>query len=111
MKSFLKFLKEWAYQSYLSWDNALNATLFAGSADESISSRCFRLNHIRAYRVLEIAIDAGHYPFQGADHCKKAYLRDALGRQKPREFYKKAIEMGVWPLDPDKLGDLVELPK
>lgn len=105
------FLKEWVYQSYLALDNFGNAFLFFGSADESISSRCFRLNHIKAYRVLEIAVDAGHYPFQGAEHCKKAYIRDVLGRQMPRHFYNKAIAMGIYPIDPSKLGDLVEMPK
>lgn len=105
-----KFLKEWVYQSTLGLDNFINAFIFFGSADESISGRCFRLNHIKAYRYAEIVINFGFWPFQGWEHCKKAYIKDVLGRQLPKHFYKKAIEMRI-EIDPSKLGTDIEMPK
>jgi|SRR5687768_7166304 len=105
-----KFFREWIYQSAIGLDNFANAFLFFGSADESISGRCFRLNHIKAYRYAEIFVNCLFWPFQGWEHCKYAYFKDALGRQLPKEFYKKAIEMGL-EINPEKLGADAEIPK
>lgn len=104
------FIKEWLYQASLGLDNFTNALVFFGSADESISGRCFRLNHITAYRVAEVGVNTLFYLFQGADHCKHAYIKDVLGRQLPKHFYDKAIAMGL-QIDPNKLGPNIVMPQ
>lgn len=103
--------KEWVYQNGIALDQWCNVFFFNGSADETMSARCFRLNHIRAYRALEQFINVLFYPFHGPDHCRNAYIKEVRGRQLPRDFFDRAIEMGLFPADPDKLGDLMELPK
>ena len=104
-----RLFKEWIYQVTIAFDQQIN-TFVGGSADETMSCRCFRLNHIRTYRVLESIINVGFSPFQGPDHCKHAYLKEVLGRQLPYKFYDLAIAMNI-QYDKDKLGDLVEIPK
>ena len=100
--------KEWLYQVFIGLDQFVN-TLLMGSADETISSRCFRLNHIRAYRAAEIFVNVLFFPFQGPGHCRNAYIKEILGRQLPYEFYDLAVAMNI-QYDKDKLGDLVEMP-
>jgi len=102
-------MKEWFYQVFIGLDQFVN-TLLAGSADETISSRCYRLNHIRAYRVAEIFVNALFFPFQGSDHCRNAYVKEVLGRQLPYEFYDLAVAMNI-QYDKAKLGDKIEMPK
>jgi hypothetical protein len=101
--------KEWVYQVFIAIDQLAN-TLLLGSADETISSRCYRLNHIKAYRAAEIFVNCLFFPFQGWNHCKNAYIKEVLGRQLPYEFFDLALEMNL-RYDSEKLGDKVEMPK
>lgn len=101
-------MKEWAYQVFIAIDQLAN-TLLNGSADETISSRCFRLNHIRAYRWAEIFVNCLFFPFQGWDHCRNAYIKEVLGRQLPYEFYDLAVQMNI-EHDKAKLGDRIAMP-
>ncbi|SEN71148.1 hypothetical protein SAMN05216404_106159 [Nitrosospira multiformis] len=100
-------MKEWVYQVFIALDQLAN-TLLNGSADETISSRCFRLNHIKAYRVAEIFVNCLFFPFQGWDHCRNAYIKEVLGRQLPYEFYDLAVAMNIQH-DKDRLGDRVQI--
>jgi hypothetical protein len=102
-------LKEWIYQNFIVLDQWANAFFFGGSADETMSSRCYRLNHIKAYRALEVIINAGFRPFQGPEHCRNAYIKEVRGRQLPHDFFDKAILMGIFPADPEVLGDEVKV--
>ena len=102
-------MKEWLYQVFIGLDQFVN-TLLNGSADETISSRCYRLNHIKAYRLGEIFVNALFFLFQGPDHCRNAYIKEVLGRQLPYEFYDLALEMNI-QYDNAKLGDKIEMPK
>jgi hypothetical protein len=104
-----RLFKEWVYQVTIALDQQANAIL-GGSADETMSSRCFRLDHIPTYRVLEKMVNVLFRPFQGPDHCKHAYEKEVLGRQLPYKFYDLAIEMNL-QYDKDKLGDKVEVPE
>jgi len=104
-----RLFKEWVYQVTIALDQQANAIL-GGSADETMSSRCFRLHHIPTYRVLEKIVNALFLPFQGPDHCKHAYEKEVLGRQLPYRFYDLAIGMNI-QYDKDKLGDKVEAPE
>jgi hypothetical protein len=101
--------KEWIYQNFISLDQSVN-TLLGGSADETMSSRCYRLDHIPTYRILEAIVNVIFYPFQGPDHCTHAYQKEILGRQLPTKFYDLAIEMNL-QYDKDKLGPHIELPQ
>lgn len=74
--------KEWIYQVTIGFDQFVN-TVFNGSADETISSRCYRLNHRQPYIAFEKFVNLLFYPFQGADHCKNAYLKEMNGRHRP----------------------------
>jgi len=104
-----RLFKEWVYQVTIALDQQANAIL-GGSADETMSSRCFRLDHIPTYRVLEKMVNVLFRPFQGPDHCKHAYMKEVLGRQLPTKFYDDAIEMNL-RYDKDKLGPNIEMPK
>lgn len=102
-----RLFKEWVYQVTIALDQFVN-TLLGGSADETMSSRCFRLDHIATYRALESGINFIFMPFQGPHHCEHAYMKEVLGRQLPYKFYDLAIEMNI-QYDKDKLGDKVEI--
>ena len=102
------WVKEYVYQNFISLDQSVN-TLLGGSADETMSSRCYRLNHIAVYHVLETCINALFYFFQGPDHCCHAYMKEVLGRQLPTKFYDLAIEMNL-QYDKDNLGPDIKLP-
>jgi hypothetical protein len=101
--------KEWAYQVFIAVDQFIN-TLLGGSADETMSSRCFRMNYIRTYRYLEIFVNVLFLPFQGTDHCKHAYEKEVLGRQLPQRFYEDAIRMNI-AFDAARLGPNIEMPQ
>ncbi|HEU4830674.1 MAG TPA: hypothetical protein VFS65_00705 [Candidatus Saccharimonadales bacterium] len=86
--------KEWVYQVLIAEDQRLNAWT-GGTADETLSSRCFRLNHKRGYRIAEIVINALFFPFQGKNHCESAYVKEVRGRHLPSRFYDLAYAMNV----------------
>lgn len=109
MEKIWEIFKEWAYQSSVSVDQFVNAFVFFGSSDETLSCRCFRLDHILTYRILETFINGLFFLFQGPHHCRHAYMKEVLGRQLPYKFYDLAIEMNL-RYDKDKLGDKVEIP-
>lgn len=103
------WIKEYFYQNFISWDQDINAKL-GGSADETMSSRCYRLNHIRTYRVLEVCVNFVFGFWQGPDHCKHAYQKEILGRQLPTRFYDRAIAMNI-QFDKDHLGPDIRMPE
>jgi hypothetical protein len=100
---------EYIYQVFIGVDQLVN-TLLGGSADETMSSRCYRLNHIRAYYTLETCVNALFYVFQGPDHCEHAYEKEILGRQLPTKFYDEAVAMNI-QFDKDHLGPDIRLPE
>lgn len=81
--------KTWGFYIAYASDLWLNA-LMRGSPRETVSSRCYRLNHIPAYRCAELVINAAAYLFDGPDHCKQSYLNIANGTYLPWEFFEKA---------------------
>jgi hypothetical protein len=104
-------VKEQLYQIFIWLDQGANVFPLMGSADETMSSRCFRMNHIPAYRRLEKFINWLYYPLQGPEHCRNAYIKEVYRRQYPEGFLDKAVAMGIFPEDPTKTGDEMELPK
>jgi hypothetical protein len=86
--------KEYIYQVVIAFDQQINA-LTGGMADETISSRCFRLNHKKIYRSAEIFINFLFFPFQGWNHCQGAYIKEIQGRHLPTKFYDLAYEMNL----------------
>jgi hypothetical protein len=83
--------KEWVYQVTIALDQLVNS-IFNGSADETISSRCFRLNARNPYKWMEKAVNLLFQPFQGPDHCRRAYLKELNGRQRPQDFAQRQQE-------------------
>lgn len=102
------WLKEYYYQNFIGWDQ-LGNVIFNGSADETLSSRCYRTRFIPRYNMLRIIIDTLFYPFQGPDHCMHAYEKEVLGRQLPNRFYDEAHAMNL-RMDENKLGPNIEMP-
>lgn len=82
-------LKDWGFSIAYGLDLTINA-VFRGSPRETISSRCYRLNHIPEYRALEVIINTLAYPFDGTDHCRQSYLNIANGTYLPWEFFEAA---------------------
>lgn len=62
----------WAFNSLYSIDIAI-CSLCHGTKLESISGRSYRLSHDRRYYYQMKVIDWLAYPFDGAEHCKRAY--------------------------------------
>jgi hypothetical protein len=62
-------------------DQLLN-TLFGGYADETISARCWRLQHRKPYSYLRPAID-GLFFWQD-EHCRKSYDAEIKRKHSPR---------------------------
>lgn|SRR5574340_778743 len=87
-------LKNWIFSVVYGLDLTLNAVI-AGSPRETISSRCYRLNHILAYRVLEVIINTLAYPFDGPDHCRQSYLNIVNGTYLPWEFFDRAYQQAL----------------
>ena len=58
-------------------------------ADETLSSRCGRLGHRNPYKFWKKIIDAVFEPFQGPDHCVKAYYKEMTRYHFPPEMREK----------------------
>lgn len=89
--SFSTAIIEWIYQFSIAVDQLVNA-IFNGSADETLSSRIYRLNHRPLYKALEKIVNVLYRPLQGPDHCKNAYQKEVDGRHMPSGF-KRAWQM------------------
>jgi hypothetical protein len=88
------WMKTWAFYVAYALDLLANA-LIAGSPCETISSRCYRLDHIPIYRCLEIIINAIARPFDGPNHCQQSYENIKAGAYLPWGFYEKAQEQAL----------------
>lgn len=75
-------MKNWLIQSLVAFDQLVNALVFGGWADETLSSRSYRLElaHSR-WGFTRPLIDA--IMFFQADHCRKAYESELLRLQSP----------------------------
>ena len=78
------------YQLTIALDQLLNVILgnpFSKEtwADETWSSRCGRLGHRQPYKAWQWAINLMFYPFQGPNHCWKAYQKERDRIQSPPE--------------------------
>jgi hypothetical protein len=87
-------VKEQIYQVVVAIDQLANA-LTGGMTDETISSRCFRLNHKKTYRIAEILINILFSPLDGLSHCEQSYITEVVGRHLPTKFYDLAYEMNL----------------
>lgn len=82
------WVKSWAFFVLYALDLLVN-TLAGGSPHETLSSRCYRLNHLRVYRWLEKVINTLAYPFDGPNHCEESYRNIVSGIYLPPRFYLK----------------------
>lgn len=89
--SFLAFLKVWGQQTFIAWDQAINATfgpIFSwsiGYADETLSARAWRCQHKPWGKVFRPLIDLLFF-WQGPNHCRRAYETELLRRNLPPEY-------------------------
>lgn len=61
----------------------LNVWLFAGYADESVSSRCWRLRVHHGWSQLRFVVDLVFGFFGQNNHCQAAYMAELERRQLP----------------------------
>lgn len=85
-------VREWIYQVTIALDQLVN-TFVNGAADETMSSRIYRLNTKQPYKSLEKIVNAIFYLFQGPEHCRNAYYKELRGRHLSADFYDRAYEM------------------
>lgn len=72
----------WAYQNMLAIDQWISA-FFNGYASETISARCYRNNYKQPYKTYEKVINFIYLPLQGPDHCRRRYLKEQAGINRP----------------------------
>lgn len=85
MSKTVRRLRRWLKQVLVALDQALNA-LFGGWADETFSSRCWRLRHRPGWGTARRVLDfvAGLLGDKG--HCKASYDSEWLRLQCPPEL-------------------------
>lgn len=72
-------------QSAIAFDQWLNATFFAGYADETLSARCWRERKTsKFWRGLRLVVDLLF--IAQARHCYQAYLSEVDRKQLPPEY-------------------------
>lgn len=80
-------LRHWITQVGIWLTQSLNVWLFIGYADESVSSRCWRLRAFPGWSHLRAFVDAvALHVFGQQDHCLKAYEAELNRRQLPPQF-------------------------
>lgn len=81
----LRGLRQWLKQVLVALDQALNA-LLGGWADETLSSRCWRLRHLPAWGTARRVLDAVAGLLGDKDHCRASYNSEWLRLQCPPEL-------------------------
>lgn len=90
MKSARGFVKHWLKQNAIAFDQQANA-LTGGWADETISSRLYRLERDRriAGRLFRPIVDVAFRVIASdKDHCRSSYLSERRGNHLPPELRK-----------------------
>ena len=79
-------MKFWLLQSLIAFDQFLNAALFCGWADETMSSNAWRMEQQGRMwgKFARPFIDLLASPWQ-KDHCRSAFFEERLHRQLPPE--------------------------
>ena len=78
-------MKSWFKQVLVSLDQMVNA-LLGGWADETLSSRCWRLRHLPAWGTARRVLDAVAGLLGDKDHCRASYNSEWLRLQCPPEL-------------------------
>ncbi len=86
-------IKHGLYQLFIAIDQLLNVLTSPFSsetwADETLSSRCGRLNHRYPYKVFEVVIDVLFYwQSWSMGHCVRAYKGELARYQSPPSMRK-----------------------
>ena len=85
MNSIFKSFGEYLFQVLLSLDQLFN-TILGGMADESLSSRAWRMENKnkKIGKILRPVIDG--IIFWDEDHCYNSFISEVKRRQLPRSF-------------------------
>lgn len=78
-------MKRWIIQGLIALDQLINALLL-GWADETISSRAWRLSHVPMWRGVMVVIDAAFHLIGQRDHCFESYVSEQLRSHFPPEL-------------------------
>jgi len=79
-------MKHWFLQTWLAIDQLINAMFLRGWADETMSSRLWRLEQRgKPMGVLRRVVDFLASPFE-EDHCQKSFESERAGNQLPPEL-------------------------
>lgn len=79
----MNFLKHLALNVGIWITQTLNVWLFFGYADESVSSRCWRLRAYHGWSHLRFVVDLVFSFFGQQNHCQAAYMAELERRQFP----------------------------
>lgn len=85
MSKTVRRLRRWLKQVLVALDQALNA-LLGGWADETLSSRCWRLRHLPGWGTARRVLDLVAGLLGDKDHCKASYDSEWLRLQCPPEL-------------------------
>lgn len=77
-------MKFWIKETLIAVDQTINALVFFGWADETLSSRAWRMQHQFHFKIFRVIIDTVFF-FQ-PDHCYKSYLGERERLQEPPEL-------------------------
>ena len=88
LKTLLKILKQWLHNSFIAVDQLINAVVFFGHPDETLSSRSYRLYRDGVSKIPCILIDTLFF-WDREDwkkHCELSYISEQERMQLPPEF-------------------------
>lgn len=80
MDTYMKSIKTYITNVFVSIDQLVNVVLFFGFPDESISSRCWRERYVHPWR--HKVVDFLFRPFR-KNHCKMAFEHEQMRLQSP----------------------------
>ena len=80
----------WLKQNAISLDQNINTFFFFGSADETISARCWRLRHCIGWGQAQRCIDWLLWRID-PNHCEESYKSELRGAQLPIEYQSQDI--------------------
>ena len=88
LKTLLKILKQWLYNSFIAVDQLINVVVFFGHPDETLSSRSYRLYRDEVSKIPCILIDTLFFwdREDGKKHCELSYISERERMQLPPEF-------------------------
>lgn len=77
-------MMDYILQILIAIDELLNAIL-GGAADETLSSRAYRMRHKPLWNAFRIALDLIFTIFGHSEHCREAYVYEYIRSRRKRK--------------------------